>query len=377
MNLPWNDTLILAPMSKGSNLAYRRLCMDFGARCTMSEMVFAHALAKGTRKDEALLRRSENEPCFGVQLLASHSDSLAAATSKVCQSGAAFIDFNAGCPIREVVTKGMGARLLERPNNLQPLLKTLCDTSTLPVTVKLRCGYKEGQNNLATTIKIAEDCGVSGIVVHGRTREQRYTGAADWERVAEAVSLTQLPIVGNGDILTWYEAEDRLKQSGAWGLMLGRGALIKPWLFQEIREKRDLNPTPRQRLEIYRKLASYLLEHFGSDDHGLHVANSFLSWHLDFLTRWRYLPENEWHEQAKQHPLLQTRMDRVVEGGHLNRLFGCGNREIHKQIAKALLESCLEKRDADWAEAELNNIVIPEARQHLDPSATNSENPPV
>lgn len=349
----WNNSVILAPMSKGSNLPFRRLCCDFGVDVTVSEMIFASALSKGNRKDLALLRRAPQEQCFGVQVLTNDPEDLKNSLPIIEESGADFVDLNCGCPIDEAVNRGMGAQLLDRLKKFEQLLAVLKENAHIPYTVKLRSGYKEGHINIETTSKLAERYGASAITVHGRTREQRYTGAADWNIVKRAVENVHIPVIGNGDILTWYEAEDKKKQSGSQAIMVGRGALIKPWIFQEIREKRDLNLTPQERIAIYLRLTFYMLEHFGNDTHGQRTVSNFLLWHFDLFNRYRYLPEAQYHKDSLQHPLIQTRLDNIYEGDPLEVVLAGYGKSFRQKLANAFVFCAVDNHPQSWLNDEL------------------------
>ena len=349
----WNNSVILAPMSKGSNLPFRRLCCDFGVNVTVSEMIFASALSKGNRKDLALLRRAPQEQCFGVQVLTNNPEDLKNSIPIIEEAGADFIDLNCGCPIDEAVNKGMGAQLLDRLKKFEQLLAVLKENTHIPYTVKLRAGYKEGHVNIETTSKLAQEYGASAITVHGRTREQRYTGAADWTIVKRAVENVNIPVIGNGDILTWYEAEDKKALSGAQGIMIGRGALIKPWIFQELREKRDLNLTPKERIAIYLRLTAYMLEHFGNDTHGQRTVSNFLLWHFDLFNRYRYLPESEYHQDSLQHPLIQTRLDNIYDGDPLEVVLAGYGKSFRQKLANAFVLCASDNHPQSWLDDEL------------------------
>jgi len=366
MSSPWPDPLILAPLTKGGNLPFRRLCVDFGAVVTMSEMAFAGPIVRGIRKELALLRKGPSEPCFGVQLAASKPEMAIQAAQAALERGAAFVDLNAGCPIPEAVHKGMGACLLDRPRNLERILREMTRALEAPVTVKLRSGFKDSRINVLETSRLAEEAGVAGIVVHGRTREQRYTRAADWDLVAQVVRARGIPVAGNGDILTWYEARDRLAHSGAAGLMLGRGALIKPWLFQEIHEGRELALSAPERVAVYRRLAGYFREHFGEDEHGLKRSVDFLSWHFAFFHRYRPLPPEEWLERSREHPLLQTRLDPIATEDPLEQVLACPDASTHLQVAEILMDSADDGEAEDRLAALAPGLAPP--RDQADPS---------
>lgn len=343
-------------MSKGSNLPFRRLCCDFGAETTISEMVFASALAKHNRKDLALLRRSPQEHCFGVQILTNNPEDVRASLPIIEESGADFVDLNCGCPIDDAVNRGMGAQLLDRQGRMEQVLAAMQECAHIPFTVKLRAGYHEGHVNIEETAAMCEKYGACAITVHGRTREQRYTGSADWNVVKKAVETVHIPVAGNGDILTWYEAEDRLAQSGAAGVMIGRGALIKPWIFQELREKRDLNLTPSERVEIYLRLTRYMLEHFGGDAHGQKTASSFLFWHFDLFSRYRFMPESKYREASRVHPLIQTRFDNIYDGDPLEVVLAGYGKTFRQKLAAEFVEAAADNRPKEVLEQKLTAL---------------------
>ena len=270
-------------------------------------MVYAHQLVKGKGRENALLRFHESEDNFGVQLAAS-KPRLAAEAARIAQDkGAKFVDLNCGCPIYDTVNKGMGARLLQKVNRLASVLQGMVEAVEIPVTVKLRTGFSEQKINIRQTVEAAVEAGVRGIVIHGRTREQRYSRTADWEILAEIAAECPVPIWGNGDILTPMEARARLDGTPLSGAMPARGALVKPWLFKELSEDREWLPDVEQWWEIILRFAGYLKEHFGTDELGRKRGLEFLTWHLDWFGRYRPLPEADWTASAAAHPLLQTR----------------------------------------------------------------------
>jgi tRNA-dihydrouridine synthase 3 len=157
----------------------------------------------------------------------------------------------------------------------------------IPLTVKIRLGENADKINVGEVVGLLQEAGAAVVTVHGRTMEQRYKRAADWDLVQRVAAEHTVPLVGNGDVLTQYEARRRLDSHGLLGVMVGRGALIKPWLFQEVKEGRELAPTSAERVSIYRQLVTYMKEHFRDDDRGKRSAFYFLPWHFNFFTRYR------------------------------------------------------------------------------------------
>ncbi|MFK7927876.1 MAG: tRNA-dihydrouridine synthase family protein [Myxococcota bacterium] len=337
--LPWPHPVLLAPLTKGGTLPYRRLCVDFGAKVTCSEMAYAHHLLRGSGRELALLRHHESESFFGVQLAAREAQLAADATKLAEDHGAKWVDLNCGCPIDDTVKRGMGARLLERTRTLEDIVRAMVAATDLPVSVKIRIGFRKGKENASVVARMIEDCGAAAVILHGRSREQRYSKAAKWDAVGDLVKERSIPVIGNGDILTWYEAEDRLAQSGAAGLMLARGALTKPWLFQEIEEGRELCLDSEQRVGVYHRLATYYRDYFGADALGRKRSVYFLAFHFSFFSRYMPLPEAEWRPLSKEHPLLQTRDAKPRPEGGLDRLLASGDKGVHDRIAGELWDA--------------------------------------
>ncbi|KAK3241816.1 hypothetical protein CYMTET_48452 [Cymbomonas tetramitiformis] len=234
--------LILAPLTKGGNLPFRRLCAYFGADVTMSEMAYARQLVKGAKMERARLYRAPSEKCFGVQIACKQIAEGARAAELVSASGAQWIDLNCGCPTIEVSRRGLGAVLLRKPRKLGTLVEGLASASDLPLSVKVRLGVDAQKINVFEVAQTLEAAGAVAVTVHGRTMEQRYRKPADWALIEQVAAAVSIPVVGNGDILTHYEARRRLEQHGCTAVMAGRGALIKPWIFKEFVEGPALSP---------------------------------------------------------------------------------------------------------------------------------------
>ena len=229
--------LVMAPMTKGSNLPYRRLCVELGARVLMSEMTVARRLKQRRRGEYALIRRAPDEPFFGVQLAGTDPEEMGWAAALVESRGADLVDVNFGCPIDHFTRKGMGAALGRQPKRIRRIVEGMKRAVTsIPVTAKIRLGWNDVDRNYLEQAQAAVDGGADAIVVHGRTRDARYRQSADWDAIGEVVAAVPVPVVGNGDILFPHDIADARARSGCAGVMAGRGALIKPWMFREAAE---------------------------------------------------------------------------------------------------------------------------------------------
>ena len=281
-------TVIMAPMTKGSNLPYRRLCVELGARITVSEMTLARRLKQKRNQEFALIRRHADEPCFGVQLAALKPDEAAWAAALVVARGADFIDLNIGCPIDYFTRKGLGASIGRHPKRLRRLVEAVARAAApVPVTAKIRLGWSDEDRNYLDQARAAVDGGAVALTVHGRTRNARYRLAADWRAIGEIVTAVPVPVIGNGDLLFPHEIERARRESGCAAVMVARGALIKPWIFREATEAYwDISAD--ERLALYRRYASLAREHWGTDEYGVTRVRTFIAWHLDFWSR--YVP---------------------------------------------------------------------------------------
>ncbi len=346
---PFAGKLWLAPLTFGGNLPFRRLCVELGAEVTVGEMAVVYKLLRDKNSEFALLRSHPDEPFFGAQLAEKKLDALAEGARIAASRGAKFVDLNCGCPIDQIARHGLGASLLKKPARLGRLVEAMAKAVTVPVTVKLRTGWSEGKENISEVARACEEAGAAAITIHGRTREQRYSKAADWDRIGRVAAERGIPVVGNGDILTPYEARDRMRRSGVTSVMLARGALIKPWLFREIRAGRTWLPTAEERFSVIWRLVELLREHFFDDERGRRRALRFLPWHLNFFCRYRPLPEADFEERSREHPLLQSRLPRPEAASPLERLLADARPETHERLAVALIESGRREEALDRA----------------------------
>jgi tRNA-dihydrouridine synthase 3 len=285
---PFAGKVYLTALKLFGNLPFRLLCVEFGAQGTLSEMIVAREVVKGLWKPRAMMRRHESERFFGIQLVGADPAVMAESAAVAESEGADFIDLNMACPRLGVVKRGAGASLLRHPRRIREIVAAVVRAVRIPVTVKLRAGWEDGKPTLERTLAAAVEGGAAAAFIHPRSREQHYRRPADWSLVAAAVRQSPIPIIGNGDIFHPDEALRRRRETGCAGIAIGRGALIKPWIFLELRLGRTLDPDAEQRLEWLRRYARFLLEHFGNDRMGRDRARWFFSQQQQFLSR--YIP---------------------------------------------------------------------------------------
>jgi nifR3 family TIM-barrel protein len=227
------NPLILAPLSGISNLPFRLLAKEQGCALVFTEMVSAEGLVRNRKAMGWLLKSSPEERPLGVQLFGSTPGSMAAAAKIVEETGAAIVDLNMGCPVRKVVNGGSGAALLKDPRKAGEIMDAVRKALSIPLSVKIRTGWDEKNLNYLEIGRIAENCGVDALTLHGRTRRQGYSCKADWQAIAEAKSRLRIPVIGNGDLTSPEAIGHFFALTGADGGMIGRGALGNPWIFRQ------------------------------------------------------------------------------------------------------------------------------------------------
>jgi len=256
-----SGAVIMAPMTKGSNLPYRQLCTELGAKIVVSEMVVARRLKQRRRGEFALIRRAPEEPCFGVQLAGNKPEEVAWAAALVEARGADFVDLNLGCPIDHFTRMGLGAALGRQPTRVRRIVEAMRQAVKIPVTVKIRLGWNDAHRNYLDLARAIVDGGADAITVHGRTREARYRTAADWDAIRDVAQTVPVPVIGNGDLLFPHEVTEHFRDSGCVATMTARGVLIKPWLFRELTTG-YWDITAEERVELYRRYVALAKAHW-------------------------------------------------------------------------------------------------------------------
>ncbi|KAL9652795.1 hypothetical protein ABK040_010827 [Willaertia magna] len=332
----------LAPLTTVGNLPFRRLCKDFGCEITVGEMALTNSILKGERGDISLLRRHESEKIFGVQLAGSDPLEMCKISQLIMEefTNIDFVDINCGCPVQGVCKFGMGSGLMEKKNKLISIVRGMKEILNIPVTVKTRTGLKNGKYFAHKLYIDLIDAGANALTLHGRTKEQRYTKEADWNYIYKCSNIVKLYqvekkekhidvssllgnnipikaisecdsiinnndyilnddiinkynelenktyIIGNGDVLSYQDWYKHLNYVDS--MMIGRGALIKPWLFKEIEMQQDLDISSSERLEMLKTFVKYGLDHYGGDEQGIEKTRRYLLEWLSFL--YRYIP---------------------------------------------------------------------------------------
>ena len=224
----------LAPMAGITDVCFRQLMDEMNAGVLISELVSAKGLFYNSEKTRKMMRVHPNEKSItGIQLFGESADDIIRASELVEASGADFVDINLGCPVKKVVKKGCGAALLRDPAYLEKFLTTIKKGIRIPLTVKMRTGWNDDELTIHECVQAAYNSGCEWVAIHGRTRAQGYEGKADWNLIAEVKAQAQIPIIGNGDIRNAEQARRRLAESKVDAVMIGRGALRNPGIFNE------------------------------------------------------------------------------------------------------------------------------------------------
>ena len=228
------NNLVLAPMAGVTDLPFRTLCKEQGAGLICMEMVSAKALQYNNKNTYQLLEIEEKERPVSLQLFGSDPDCISEMAKRIEERPFDILDINMGCPVPKVVNNGDGSALMKNPKLAGEIMRKTVQAIKKPVTVKIRKGFDDAHINAVEMAKIAEDAGVAAVAVHGRTREQYYSGKADWEIIAQVKDAVRIPVIGNGDLLTAEDVIAMKEMTHCDGFMIGRGAQGNPWIFHQI-----------------------------------------------------------------------------------------------------------------------------------------------
>lgn len=245
-NVELENNVILAPMAGVTDLPFRLLCREQGCGLVCMEMVSAKAVLYKNRNTKELLEVHEKERPVSLQLFGSDPEIMAQIAAELEDGPYDIIDVNMGCPVPKIVKNGEGSALMKNPKLVEAILSAMVRAVKKPVTVKIRKGFDDNSVNAVEIAKIAEACGVSAVAVHGRTREQYYSGKADWDIIRRVKEAVKIPVIGNGDVFSPEDAERLLRETGCDGIMVARGAKGNPWIFGRIREYLDTGVLPEK-----------------------------------------------------------------------------------------------------------------------------------
>jgi nifR3 family TIM-barrel protein len=232
-----NPPLVLSPMAGVTDISFRRLLKRRGGvGLTVSEFVSVEGLTRHNPKSKRQMRFYEDERPYAVQIFGGQVERMVMAAEMAQEIGADILDINCGCPAPKVVKNGGGSGLLKDHERLEAILKAVRKVVTIPLTIKIRAGFYDHKINAVDTARLAEDCGVEHIALHGRTKEQAYRGLANWDLVRQIKEVVKVPVSGSGDVTTIEGAFQKWRETGCDGILIGRGAMANPWIFRQIED---------------------------------------------------------------------------------------------------------------------------------------------
>ena len=289
-NVEIKNRVILAPMAGISNSAFRRIAKEMGIGLAYAEMVSDKAICYDNKKTIGMLYMTEFERPVSQQIFGNETDTMAKATKFICDNMKPdIIDINMGCPVPKVaVHTGAGSALLKDPSKIKEIVEAVVKASSVPVTVKIRSGWDNNHINAVEVAKICEEAGASAICVHPRTRSDLYRNKANWDIIKQVKENVSIPVIGNGDIKTRYDAKRMIEETGCDAVMIGRACLGNPWLLKESIEYIENNieidsPSKLDRIDMCKKHFEYLLETVSENVAVLEIRNH-ISWYLKGLT---------------------------------------------------------------------------------------------
>ncbi|MDD5130793.1 MAG: tRNA dihydrouridine synthase DusB [Candidatus Omnitrophica bacterium] len=302
--LKLKSNLILSPMAGITDLPFRHLCRSFGAELAFVEMINCRSISHKSRKTKHMLASSAIDRPLGIQILGSEEQYILKSLEVLKNYKFDILDFNAACPAKKVVRRGEGSSLLQEPKKFSKILKLIVKNSWLPVSVKIRAGWDKNSLNAREISLLAQDCGVSALFIHGRTKTQGYSGGVDYDIIREVKKTLSIPLIASGDIFSGPLAKKMFAETGCDGLAVARGSLGNPWIFAEIKEYLKSGKIIKRPNE--KTIARIMQEHFNAcvdfygERNGVVIFRKFYIWYTKGLCRVRQLRERASRARTRQ-----------------------------------------------------------------------------
>lgn len=314
-----DSRVVLAPMAGVTDRPFRQLCRNMGAGMVASEMITSDSSLWNTRKSQWRMNREGDREPHVVQIAGSDPEMMAEAARLNVELGAQIIDINMGCPAKKVCKKAAGSALLKDEKLVEKILTAVSSAVSVPVTLKIRTGWDTNNRNAVVIARMAEDCGIKALAVHGRTRSCRFVGNVEYDTIAAVKQAVSIPIFANGDIKTPKKAKEVLDQTGADGIMVGRGAQGRPWVFREICSFLNNELHPNISMEEMKSIViNHLMEihRFYGDYMGLRISRKHFGWYTQYLPDGRDKSKrfNQLITTSEQLASAQDFFERLIEG---------------------------------------------------------------